>query len=270
VTTVQPPLKWHGGKQPLASKIVALFPPHSNFVEVYAGGLAVLLAKDPEGVSEVVNDISGELTNFWRVLQSPEQFPRFQRRVEATVFSEAEWIRAEVMANYRPTCEVEWAWAFFVRCRQSLAGRMKSFAPISTSRRRRGMNEQASAWLTAVEGLPAVHERLKRVVILNRDGCEVIRQFDKPDTVVYLDPPYLPQTRKATEVYSHEMTEADHRVFLTTVKAVKSAAVAVSGYRSDFYDSELSDWRRVEFDVANHAAGGEQKRRMVEVVYCNW
>ena len=57
---------------------------------------------------------------------------------------------------------------FFVRCRQSLAGRMKSFATLSRTRTRRGMNEQASAWLTAIEGLPAVrYARLSRVAILN-------------------------------------------------------------------------------------------------------
>src|SRR6185312_9978188 len=72
------PLKWHGGKHYLAPKIVALFPPrrsdanpdgYVHYVEPYAGGLAVLLASDPEGVSEVANDLDGGLTNFWRVLQ---------------------------------------------------------------------------------------------------------------------------------------------------------------------------------------------------------
>jgi DNA adenine methylase len=63
---------------------------------------------------------------------------------------------------------VQRAVRFFVLCRQSLAGRMDTFAPLSKNRTRRRMNEQASAWLTAVEGLPAVHARLKRVAILNR------------------------------------------------------------------------------------------------------
>ena len=62
------PLKTHGGKHYLAQKIIALMPAHTHFVEPYAGGLAVLLAKDPEGVSEVVNDLDGNITNFWQVL----------------------------------------------------------------------------------------------------------------------------------------------------------------------------------------------------------
>src|SRR3989440_11889113 len=91
VSGLVPPLKWHGGKHYLAGRIVALMPPHTHYVEPFAGGLAVLLAKDPDGVSEVVNDIDAGLTNFWRVLQDEETFTAFRRRLEAVPFSEAEW-----------------------------------------------------------------------------------------------------------------------------------------------------------------------------------
>ncbi len=76
---VTPPLKWHGGKHYLASRIVGLMPRHLHYVEPFFGGGAVLLARDPndpslwlpphKGVSEVVNDINGRLVNFWRVLR---------------------------------------------------------------------------------------------------------------------------------------------------------------------------------------------------------
>src|SRR5215831_10305059 len=88
---LRPPAKWHGGKTYLARRIVGLMPPHVHYVEPYAGGLAVLLAKQPDGVSEVVNDLDGGLTNFWRVLQDTEDFQRFVRIVQAVPFSEAEW-----------------------------------------------------------------------------------------------------------------------------------------------------------------------------------
>src|SRR3954464_13322891 len=83
------PRKWHGGKSYLARRIVSLMPRHLHYVEPYAGGLAILLARDPEdprlwldphrGVSEVVNDIDGRLTNFWRVLRDELTFNRFRR-----------------------------------------------------------------------------------------------------------------------------------------------------------------------------------------------
>src|ERR1700677_3250721 len=89
------PLKTHGGKHYLAQKLIRLMPPHTHFCEPYAGGLAVLLSKDSEGVSEVVNDLDGNFTNFWQVLQDDGLFAQFQRRVQAIPFSEVEWRKAQ-------------------------------------------------------------------------------------------------------------------------------------------------------------------------------
>jgi DNA adenine methylase len=264
---VAPPLKWHGGKWYLAPKIVALMPPHIHYVEAYAGGLSVLFAKDPDGISEVINDINGHLSNFWRILQDEQTFARFQRILEAVPFSEVEWRDSDV--NSVVPDSVESAARFFIRCRQSLAGRMDKFAPLSRTRTRRRMNEQASAWLNAVEGLPAVHRRLKRVAVLNRDALDVIRQQDGPDTLYYLDPPYLSATRTADDVYSHEMSLAQHAELLETIRRCRGR-VMLSGYPSVLYDTRLADWTRHEFILPNQAAGGKQKRRMTEVVWCNF
>jgi DNA adenine methylase len=86
------PLKTHGGKQYLARRIVALMPQHLHYVEPFAGGLAVLLARDPadprlragngsgdRGVSELANDLNGRLMNFWRVPRDEDLFARFAR-----------------------------------------------------------------------------------------------------------------------------------------------------------------------------------------------
>src|SRR6516162_2823988 len=124
---VTPPLKYHGGKWYLAAKIVALMPPHIHYVEPYAGGLSVLLAKNPEGISEVVNDLNGRLTNFWRQLQGPN-FVQFLRVLQCTPFSETEW--QDAGAKLDDPNPLTAALAFFVRVRQSLAGRMNAFAPL--------------------------------------------------------------------------------------------------------------------------------------------
>ena len=76
------------------------------------------------------------------------------------------------------------------------------------------MNEQASAWLTTIDGLPEVHARLKRVVILNRNAIDVIKQQDGEKTLFYLDPPYLAETRTSTGQYDHELTETEHKELL--------------------------------------------------------
>lgn len=280
-TAVASPLKWHGGKSYLAARIVAMMPPHLHYVEPYAGGLSVLLAKNPEGVSEVVNDLDRWLLNFWEVLRDADLFAEFKRQIEAVPFCEDSWKDAQNYVSVRDRYEIKpvsaWSFkvhkaiAFYITCRQSLAGRMDAFAPLSRNRTRRGMNEQASAWLSAVEGLPAVHARLKRVVVLNRDALDVIRQQDGPNTLFYLDPPYLKETRAAGEVYEHEMTEYQH-VDLCTVIRQCVGKVMLSGYPSELYRFQLEEqgWHRTDFDLPNNSAGGKAKRRMTECVWSNF
>lgn len=270
-TGPNPPAKWHGGKCYFASRFVAMMPPHTHYVEPYAGGLAVLFAKDPEGVSEVVNDLHGELVNFWRVLADPTWFAEFLRMVEATPFSEWHWQSAAKLVAVDCSSTVTRAYAFFILCRQSLAGRMKNFTGITKTRTRRGMNNEVSAWLTAVEGLPLVHERLKRVMILNRDALDVIRGQDGEKTLFYCDPPYLHETRVTTSDYKHEMTKVQHIDLLATLSRIKGKFL-LSGYRSKLYDdyAYAEGWTRHDFEIANNASGAKEKRRMVECVWCNF
>lgn len=283
-----PPLKYHGGKHYLAKRIVALMPPHLVYCEPFCGGCSVLFARDPDrdwykgasdwketaaqrGASEIVNDINGELMNFWRTLQSPESFAEMQRCLDATPFSQPDWELAGEATRFYDINDPQRAYAFFVRCRQSLAGRMKDFAPLSGMRTRGGRNEQANAWLNAIDGLPAVHERLKGVVILSRDALDVIRQQDGDKTLFYLDPPYLHETRVARDVYKHEMTKQQHYDLLTTLSDIQGTFL-LSGYRSPTYDvvANRCGWHRVDFNLANNAAGGDKKRRMIECVWMNY
>lgn len=267
-TRLKPPLKWHGGKHYLAKRIVAMMPPHLHYVEPYFGGGAVFLESDPNGMSEVVNDIDGELTNFWQVLQNDVGFTYLRRCLEVTPFSQAEWERA---ISAREIDNIRRAVNFFIRCRQSRAGQMKEFATLSRNRVRGGMNEQASAWLGAIDGLPAVHARLRRVVILNDDALNVIRQQDGPKTLFYCDPPYLHETRVSKDAYEYEMTEEQHRRLLVALACIKGRFM-LSGYRSELYDTaaERNGWHRVDFDLPNHAAGGKKKRRMTECLWMNF
>jgi DNA adenine methylase len=280
ISRLTPPLKYHGGKHYLTRDVLALMPPHRHYVEPFAGGLRVLLARDPEdrrlwwadtssdrGVSEVANDINGWLTNFWRVLRDVDTFEHFRRQVEAIPLSRTEWEQAH--AHEYGTDPVADAVAFFVDCRQSLAGRMDTFTGITRTRTRRRMNDNASGWIGAVDGLPAVHARLRRVVIENRPALDVIRKEDEPGTLFYCDPPYLHETRACTDTYAFEMTEQDHADLLDVLQQCKGKVI-LSGYPNALYDRVLAGWNRDAVDVANHAAGGKQKARETEVLWRNF
>jgi len=284
MSNLTPPLKWHGGKHYLADWIISYMPRHVHYVEPYAGGLAVLLRRDPhdprlvwnpdwpqEGVSEVVNDIDGELMNFWGVLRRPADFAVLRRFLEATPFSEELFNAAGDVIPDNSTV-VDRAWRFFVRCRQSRQGLMKDFATLSRTRTRRGMNEQISSWLTAIEGLPDIHRRLQPVLPLNRPALEVIRTQDGPKTLFYLDPTYLDETRVSHGEYGeHEMSPEDHHELSKALADIKGKFL-LSGYPSTMYAeyAAANGWHRVERQIDCKASGAKKKPKKTECLWMNF
>ncbi len=270
---IDSPLKWHGGKSYLRRKFLAMMPEHTRYTEAFFGGGWTLLAKDPGNCAEFVNDLNGELTNFWRVLQNAETFERFRQAVEACPFSSVEFRAAGEVGSPFPWTvdeEIDRAVAFFIRNRQSRQGLMRDFAT-PTRRTRRGMNENVSAWLTAVDGLPAVHARLRRVEIDCRPALEFLQRFDSPDALHYLDPPYLHSTRVVKSAYAHEMTADDHAELLWSLDRLQGRWM-ISGYRSDLYDEWAEDrgYQRVDFAIDKKSSSAAVKPSAVECVWCNF
>jgi DNA adenine methylase len=146
---------------------------------------------------------------------------------------------------------------------------MKGFTGITKSRTRGGRNNEVNAWWGCVDRLDAIHRRLRDVLVLNRDGLEVIVEYDRPDALIYCDPPYLPETRTAPKMYEHEMTDAQHRELLALVTRSR-AKVIISGYANPMYDDALAGWSRRELELANHSGGGRKKQRRTEVLWWNF
>lgn len=268
VKMITPPIKYHGGKHYLAKRIIEMMPKHTHYVEPYAGGLAVLWAKSYEGFSEVVNDLNGELINFWRTLAEPSMFKLLRRAAEGTPFSQEIFREAEHCDSDNP---VDRALAFFIRARQSRQGLGKSFATLSRTRTRRGMNEQVSSWLTALEGLPEVHDRLKRVVICNMDAVALIAQQDDKHTFFYCDPPYLAVTRSADKSYRYEMSKSQHLELLNVLANIKGKFV-LSGYSSLMYErwADKHGIRCEQIMIDNKASSAKVKEMKTECLWYNY
>ena len=120
-----------------------------------------------------------------------------------------------------------------------------------------------------IDALPEVIERLRRVQITCEPAVDSIRRFDHKEAFIYCDPPYMHSARVAKNIYRHEMTDADHRE-LASVLRRRKAKVMLSGYPSALYDELYGDWRRIEFDVANHASRAKKKPRMHECLWMNY
>lgn len=265
------PLKYPGGKHYLGKTIYALMPPHKFRLIPFAGGLGEFWGWPCEGVSDCVNDLDSLLWNFYSVLKDPALFEAFHRVVQMTPFGRQFWEEAGATCrrfDAKGGPSVEAAAAYLVLVRQSMMGLQKTFAPLSINRVRREMNEQASAWLSAVEGLPEAHARISRVAVENLPAVQLLRKYDRPGVVVYADPPYYPGTREMG-LYRHEMTEQDHEELLDCLLEFKGKVI-LSGYSCPRYLERLKDWsvRTVELPNAMQKSG--QKDGRVEHFWANY
>jgi DNA adenine methylase len=258
VSGLRPPVKWHGGKWYQRAHIIQHFPDHEVYVESFGGGASILLNKTPSP-REIYNDLDHRITRFFLVLQNHGD--ELLRKLRSTLYSAVEFeYAAEPSDDW-----VEQARRDFVRWRMSFGGQGRTFS--SSNRSRNDMAGDVSGFRSAVdEVLPRVRERILNVGIECRPAIEVIRKYDGPTALHYVDPPYLHSTRRCRDVYGHEMTEFDHCELANVLHECRGAVV-LSGYPSQLYDDLYRDWKTVTLDIVNHAAGGESKRRMTEVLW---
>jgi len=273
--------RWYGGKGILFKKILPyLNTPHTVYVEVYGGGASVLLNKPPSPV-EVLNDIDSEVVNIFRVLQDEVKFKELKHRLEWTLYSRAEFVKAiDIVQNETVTDPVLRAWAFFVAQNQGFSGKNSRNSSKGSWARNFDFNRnRATGFANKVASLELVRNRLKNVQVDNIDAIACIQYWDSPDTLFYLDPPYIHDTRILKEAYHHEADHDHHRLLVDTLLAIKGQAV-LSGYANEIYEPLLQNgWHKVEIDTVCHAAGkvrgsrlqGEgsarQHVRRVEVLY---
>ena len=192
--------------------------------------------------------------NFWDVIREPDLFAEFERQVNLTPFSQVSFERSQVPDGSK----VERAVKFFVRNRLSRQGLGKDFATMVRTRTRRRMSDQVSAYLSAIEGLPEIHDRLSRVIIFNEDAKQLIQREDNELTLFYLDPPYPKQSRTTTNAYEHEMTDEDHHQLLDVLSACKGKVI-LSTYPNAIYDQRLNDWNYEDRVRDNKASRSKNK-----------
>jgi DNA adenine methylase len=250
-----PPVRYVGSKWKIAQWVIAHFPPHETYVEPFAGGANVLFRK-PISQIEVINDIDGEVVNFFKVLR--ERTADLTAAIEWTPYSKAEWA-----LSFEPaTDELERARRFYVRVRQSYgaAGSKHGWRFIRT--KGVGGAHPPREW-NRLHTLWAAARRLKQVMIEHDDGIDVIQRYDTEKTLFYVDPPYVLSERVAGPAYAYEMTDLEHRELAAALRSVKGMVV-LSGYPSALYDELYADWTLVQKTARTNS---KKDRRAVE---CLW
>jgi DNA adenine methylase len=249
-------LRYLGGKWRLAPWVIAHLPPHRIYVEPFGGAGSVLLRK-PRSPVEVYNDLDEEIAGVFTVIQDPMQCQALMRRLRRVPYG-----RVAFEQSFCPSRNP------VVRAQRAITRAYLSFhhgslfdlrkRTFSDARHRTG-HPKSHEWPSYPRTLPFVRRRLVGVVIERRDALDVIRAQDTPETLFYVDPPYVPSTRSDTS-YRCELTEERHAELLDRLRAVKGMVV-LSGYPSELYDRTLADWQR--FEMLARAAGSSRIRREV-------
>lgn len=183
---INSPFKWVGGKSRLRKQIIPLLPKHTCYVELFSGAAWVLFGKPPSDV-EVLNDIDQELVTFFRVIK--EKPEKLIASFEWELASRAEFKR---LAELDPTqlTDIQRAHLFYYVIMAGWGGELK-YPRFQTSISDGGHgNRLIGALETLKQRLTPVHDRLKTVIIENLDWRACLDRYDRPNTVMYIDPPY--------------------------------------------------------------------------------
>lgn len=263
----RPALRYHGGKWILAPWLISFFPEHRTYAEPFGGGASVLLRK-PRAYAEIYNDLDSEVVNLFNVMR--DRGEELRQACYLTPFSNNDF----KAAFYHSDDPLEQARRTVVRSFFGFGSASVTEYKHSTrvgkpttgfrANSHRSGTTPAHDWANYPDHMPEIIERLRGVVIENRDASEIIVRHDSADTLFYCDPPYVAATRDKGKDYAHEMTEAEHVALASLLHSV-AGMVVLSGYACDLYDKQLySDWRRFE-----RPAFADGARPRTEVVWIN-
>lgn len=271
---MKPPFPYYGGKARMAPWIASLLPSHRVYCEPFAGSAAVLFAK-PRSPYEVLNDVDGNVVTFFRVLR--DQPTQLQEACWLTPFARDEYNACDL--TEAGLDDVERARRFFVCATQSFNANGTFQGRSSWAPSLRQGSSKANSTRRRVDDFDEIAGRLRGVTIENRTALDILATFDTPDTVFYVDPPYLGDTRsslryergKRIRDYAHDLTtDEEHRALSAALHTVKGT-VLLSGYGSPLYAELYDGWSRVAVDVQRPTANrpGVDASYATEVVWSN-
>jgi DNA adenine methylase len=200
-------LSYIGGKNRLAKRIIAIFPKHTTYVEAFAGGAQVIFKKEPSKV-EVINDLDGEIVNFYRVCQNHHE--ELLRCFRFSLVSR-KLFELQKMTDPRTLTDIQRAARYLYILKgsfASLVGRPNYHWHVVQPP---GFNLERLPDLIA-----DAHKRLERVQIECLPYEEILKRYDRPETLFYLDPPYW-----GRKLYRYNFDAADFKTLAERLCNIK-------------------------------------------------
>ena len=264
------PVKYFGGKGTMWGKISSFFPEkgtYTTYIEPFSGAYSVGLKACADVPNEIYNDLEPNVYSLYKTLTDEDLYNEFKLRCDLTFYSE------DLRREYKKKLEedkdlplIDRAYMYFYLNRINRNG----IGGMSINRMpRRGMAKCTSDFLSAIERLPELHERLKKVNVLNKDGIELIKEHDNDQTLIYCDPPYDWSTRTSTR-YKVDMNGEMQNKFLDTVINSKSK-ILISGYDCERYKIlEENGFEKINFNVVVYSGNNNESKEKTETLWKNY
>ncbi len=185
VAPLRPVAPYVGGKKQLAGRLVALIAeiPHATYAEGFVGMGGVFLRRSAAPKAEVINDASGDVANFFRVLR--EHYAPMMDLLRFTFTARRDFERL-LATDPAGLTDLQRAVRFLYLQRVAFGGKVAG-RNFGVALRMPGRFD-----VTRLEPMLAeLAERLGGVVIENLHYAEFLDRYDAQDTLFYLDPPYF-------------------------------------------------------------------------------
>lgn len=241
--SIKSPINWYGGKYFMRKTILDFFPEHKVYIEGFGGAGHIILNKKPSKI-DVYNDINEGLYLFFKLLRDDETRDKLIAKIQLTPYSRKEFY--ECRDNWsNQTDDLEKARMFYIKTMQSFSAIGKAWS-YSTTMSCRGMSQSVSKFLGNVdENMLNAINRLREIQVENLDIIELIDKYDSTDSLFYLDPPYIAETRVCTDVYDKEMPLEKHEELIDKILKIKGKVI-LSGYDNSVYDRLTENgWQKI-------------------------
>lgn len=226
-------IPWIGGKRLLRKTIIGMFPEEfDRYIEVFGGAGWVLFAKDKHADLEVYNDAEGELVNLFRCIKYHSG--EVQKELDSVLNAREFFEDFKQQLNTRGLTDIQRAARYFMLIKTSYGADKRTFGCIKKN------------LMNSIEYLTDIKQRLNNVVIENKDFANLIKVYDRPKALFYLDPPY----HGTEKYYNTGFNNEDHERLKECLKSIKGKFIL--SYNDDEYIRELyKEFKITEVDRRN-------------------
>lgn len=250
-TAIRRPLNYYGSKEKLCPIIHALIPSGpSTWVDVFCGSAIVTLKKDRHP-REVINDANRDIVTLFDVLRS-ERAPELYAAIETTPYAEELLYRAyETDPGEDPVSK---ALHFLIR---SWFGRGGDDHKTGFRWSKSMTTSPEMLWARMPARLQVVADRLRGVCIRSVDAFKILTDYNHPDCLLFVDPPY---PGDAGRRYAVRMSDDQHEALARELAASRSKVILTMN-PATIYSQVLKDW--VETPVTVQGGGNAFKREII-------